>query len=170
LRLFVKEGHLVSLAQSFAKNFGLYGERCGTFSMLCEDADQAAAVLSQLKLIIRPMYSSPPIHGSSIVKTVLSDESLQAQYYEECEFMAKRIGSMRTLLVDKLKEAGSTKNWDHILSQIGMFAYTGMTSDMCDRLTDEFSIFLTKDGRISLAGLNPNNVEYVANAIHEVSK
>mmetsp|Transcript_31853 Transcript_31853/g.64854 ORF Transcript_31853/g.64854 Transcript_31853/m.64854 type:complete len:134 (-) Transcript_31853:26-427(-) len=125
--------------------------------------------MSQLKLIIRPMYSSPPIHGSSIVRTVLNDEGLTEQYYGECAKMADRIKSMRTLLVDKLKEAGSTHDWSHVSSQIGMFAFTGMNSDMCDELTSKYSIFLTRDGRISLAGLNESNVEYVAKAIHSVT-
>lgn len=116
-----------------------------------------------------PMYSSPPIHGSSIVRTVLTNDELTKQYYEECAFMANRIGSMRKELVLKLKEAGSTHDWSHITSQIGMFAYTGMNAEMCDRLTNEYSIFLTKDGRISLAGLNDNNVGYVADAIHAVT-
>lgn len=169
LRFFVSEGHEVMLAQSFAKNFGLYGERCGTLSFVTSDKEEKGRVLSQVKRIIRPMYSSPPIHGSSIVRTVLSDEELTKQYYEECEFMATRIGSMRKLLVEKLKEAGSTHDWSHITSQIGMFAYTGMSSDMCDRLTEEFYIFLTRDGRISLAGINPNNVEYIAKAVHAVT-
>ena len=169
LRFFVEEGHNVMLAQSFAKNFGLYGERCGTLSFVTNDAEEKETVMSQVKRIIRPMYSSPPIHGSSIVKTVLSDGDLTKQYYEECEFMANRIGSMRQLLVEKLKEAGSTHDWSHITSQIGMFAYTGMSSEMCDRLTEEFYIFLTRDGRISLAGLNENNVGYVAKAIHAVT-
>lgn len=169
IRFFVEEGHNVMLAQSFAKNFGLYGERCGTLSILTSNKDEKDRAMSQLKRIIRPMYSSPPIHGSSIVRTVLSDEELTKQYYEECELMATRIGSMRKLLVAKLKEAGSTHDWSHVTSQIGMFAYTGMNSDMCDRLTEEFYIFLTRDGRISLAGLNENNVEYVAKAIHSVT-
>mmetsp|Transcript_22699 Transcript_22699/g.33920 ORF Transcript_22699/g.33920 Transcript_22699/m.33920 type:complete len:450 (-) Transcript_22699:77-1426(-) len=169
LRMFVDEGHNVMLAQSFAKNFGLYGERCGTLSFVTSNKDEKERVMSQVKRIIRPMYSSPPVHGSSIVRTVLSDEDLTKQYYEECEFMATRIGSMRKLLVQKLKEAGSTHNWSHITSQIGMFAYTGMSSDMCDRLTSEFFIFLTRDGRISLAGLNEKNVGYVATAIHAVT-
>ena len=66
LRLFVQEGHSVLLAQSFAKNFGLYGERCGTLSLVTRSSEEKERVMSQLKLIIRPMYSSPPIHGSSI--------------------------------------------------------------------------------------------------------
>ena len=169
LRLFVSEGHKVVLAQSFAKNFGLYGERCGTLSILCENANQKAAVMSQLKLIIRPMYSSPPIHGSSIVRTVLSDDELRAQYYDECAGMAERIGSMRGLLVDKLKDVGSTHDWSHITSQIGMFAFTGMSKEMVETLTSEYFIFMTLDGRISLAGINDKNVEYIAKAIHAVT-
>ena len=77
--------------EGFAKNFGLYGERVGTLSVLCKDKDEAARVLSQLKLIIRPMYSSPPIHGALIVKEVLSDAALSKQYYAECAAMAERI-------------------------------------------------------------------------------
>jgi aspartate aminotransferase len=133
----------IMLAQSFAKNFGLYGERCGTFSILCADEDQRDRVLSQLKLIIRPMYSNPPKHGSSIVKTVLSDDKLTAQYYQECKSMANRIGLMRQKLVETLEKVGSKHDWSHITSQIGMFAYTGMNADMCDQLTVEYAIYLT---------------------------
>lgn len=169
LRYFVNEGHNLLLAQSFAKNFGLYGERCGTLSFICGNSDEKAAVMSQLKLLVRTMYSSPPIHGASIVKTVLSDEGLSEQYYKECALMADRIGSMRQLLVNKLAEKGSTHDWSHITSQIGMFAFTGMSKEMCDELTEKYFIFLTKDGRISLAGLNEGNVEYVAGAVHAVT-
>jgi aspartate aminotransferase len=125
LRYFVKEGHTIMLAQSFAKNFGLYGERCGTLSFVTHNPDEKERVLSQVKRIIRPMYSSPPVHGSSIVRKVLTNEQLTKQYYEECALMANRIASMRTLLVEELKKAGSTHDWSHITSQIGMFAYTG---------------------------------------------
>lgn len=157
------------LAQSFAKNFGLYGERCGTLSVVAENEEQKSKVMSQLKNIIRPMYSSPPKHGSSIVRTVLSDEELTKQYYEECESMADRINAMRSRLVDALKEAGSTHDWSHVTQQIGMFAFTGMSAEMCDQLTNDYAIFLTRDGRISIAGLNDNNLEYVAKAIHAVT-
>mmetsp|Transcript_32941 Transcript_32941/g.49736 ORF Transcript_32941/g.49736 Transcript_32941/m.49736 type:complete len:456 (-) Transcript_32941:94-1461(-) len=172
LRYFVENGGNdvpVMLAQSFAKNFGLYGERCGTFSILCKDPEARERIMSQLRLIIRPMYSNPPRHGSSIVKTVLNDEKLTAQYYEECKSMADRILEMRTKLVKTLKEAGSTHDWSHVSNQIGMFAYTGMSEEMCDALTEKYAIFLTRDGRISVAGLNDGNVEYVAKAIHEVT-
>jgi aspartate aminotransferase, mitochondrial len=171
LRYMVSRGDVpVLLAQSFAKNFGLYGERCGTLSVVCGDATQKERILSQLRLIIRPMYSSPPRHGSSIVKTVLSDPKLTAQYYDECATMATRIQHMRHELVDKLKQVGSQHDWSHVLKQIGMFAFTGMSEEMCDQLTSEYAIYLTRDGRISLAGLNEQNIEYVAKAIHAVTE
>jgi len=169
LRYFCSRNIPTMLAQSFAKNFGLYGERCGTFSVVCSSDDQQKKVLSQLKNIIRPMYSSPPKHGSSIVKTVLSDEKLTAQYYKECKSMADRILEMRSKFVEALKACGSTHDWSHVTNQIGMFAFTGMSEEMCDELTDKYAIYLTKDGRISVAGLNDGNVEYVAQAVHAVT-
>lgn len=160
----------ILLAQSFAKNFGLYGERVGALSVVCGDKAQREHILSELRCIIRPMYSSPPRHGSSIVKTILNEPRLKQQYYDECEGMAIRIKKMRKKLVAALADAGSTRDWSHISQQIGMFAFTGLDEHMCERLTAEFSIFLTSNGRISMAGLNESNLEYVANAIHVVSK
>jgi len=169
IRRFVADGHSMLLAQSFAKNFGLYGERVGTLSVLTASAEESARVLSQLKLIIRPMYSSPPIHGAHIVREVLSDEELRTQYYAECKGMADRILEMRSLLKAKLVEAGSTHDWEHVTDQIGMFAFTGMSAEMCDEIRDKFNIFLTRDGRVSIAGINSANVDYIAGAIHAVT-
>ncbi len=169
IRFFVDAGHSLLLAQSFAKNFGLYGERVGTLSAVCASSEQAAKVLSQLKLIIRPMYSSPPIHGALIVDEVLGDAALTAQYYDECKQMADRISAMRSLLVSELGAAGSSHDWSHITDQIGMFAFTGLTPSMCDELTAKHAIFLTKDGRISIAGINPGNAATIAAAIHDVT-
>lgn len=83
--------------------------------------------------------------------------------------MAERIQDMRVQLVAKLKEVGSTHDWSHVTNQIGMFAFTGMSAEMVDRLTGEYSIYMTRDGRISLAGLNESNLGYVAEAIHAVT-
>ena len=169
IRKFLDDGHSLLLAQSFAKNFGLYGERVGTLSVVCKDTEEVERVMSQLKRIIRPMYSSPPIHGALIVKEVLSDDALRAQYYDECAQMAERIGGMRVRLREEIEAAGSEHDWTHVTDQIGMFAFTGMTSDMCDTLTADYSIYLTKDGRISVAGVNSGNIKYIAKAVHEVT-
>ena len=153
-----------------ASNPAQYGERVGVLNVVCSDADEAARVLSQLKIIIRPMYSNPPCHGARIVSAVLSDPTLESQWRAECKTMADRIIDMRTALREEVSKAGSTKNWDHITSQIGMFCYTGLDTAQVKRMTEEFHIYLTKDGRISMAGLNGSNVAYVAKAMHEVSK
>lgn len=122
LRHFVSQGHQVALAQSFAKNMGLYGERVGAFSLTTADAQEKARVDSQLKIIIRPMYSNPPLHGARIANTILSDKGLYAQWETEVKGMADRIISMREKLYLTLKDQLKTPGeWKHIKSQIGMF-------------------------------------------------
>lgn len=152
VRLFIRDGHNIGLCQSFAKNFGLYGHRIGNFSILCENADEAARVLSQVKIVARAIYSNPPLHGARIVATVLGDEKLHKQWKGEIKLMADRINSMRTLLRDGITAAGSKKNWDHITSQIGMFSYTGLNAEQCDQMTKKHHVYLTRNGRISMAG------------------
>jgi len=168
-RLFAKKGFPILLAQSFAKNFGLYGERVGLLSMVCEDKDEAERVLSQLKILARPMYSNPPLHGARIVSTVLNDQALSKQWQEDVKTMAGRIMEMRAALVGNLSELGSKHDWTHITDQIGMFAYTGLNQEQCKKITQDHHVYLTMDGRISIAGLNNSNVKYVAEAIHKVT-
>jgi len=169
VRTFVADGHNIALAQSFAKNFGLYGHRVGAFSIIGKDADETARVLSQLKILARAIYSNPPIHGARLVSIVLSDPKLRKQWSEEIKVMANRIIKMRQLLKDNLKKAGSTKNWDHITNQIGMFSYTGLTPEQVDYATEKHYIFMTRNGRISMAGVTTKNVEHLAKAIHDAT-
>lgn len=84
--------------------------------------------------------------------------------------MADRIISMRQSLKTTLAKEGSTRNWDHIVNQIGMFCFTGITPEQVDRLAADYSIYLTRDGRISVAGITSSNVEYLAHALHQVTK
>jgi aspartate aminotransferase len=170
VRLFLEDGHSIALAQSFAKNMGLYGERAGAFSVVCSSQEEAKRVMSQIKIIIRPMYSNPPIHGARIVQTILSKADLKKLWLSDVKKMADRIILMRKRLSECLAKEGSTHGWQHITDQIGMFCYTGLKPDQVERLTKEFSIYLTKDGRISVAGVTTGNVGYLANAIHQVTK
>ena len=170
VRMFVEDGHLISMVQSFSKNFGLYGQRVGALSVVGADEDEAKRVVSQMKTVIRPMYSNPPRHGAQIVSTILSDERMTQDFLDQCRGMADRINLMRTELHDQLEKAGSTKNWDHITKQIGMFAYSGLTKDQVVEMRDKHHVYCTLDGRISMAGVTTHNVEYIANAIHDVSK
>ncbi|XP_073149761.1 aspartate aminotransferase, mitochondrial [Henckelia pumila] len=170
IRIFLEDGHMIGCAQSYAKNMGLYGQRVGCLSMVCEDEKQAVAVKSQLQQLARPMYSNPPVHGALIVSTILGDPDLKKLWLKEVKGMADRIIGMRTALRENLENLGSPLPWEHITKQIGMFCYSGMTPEQVDRLTNEFHIYLTRNGRISMAGVTTGNVGYLANAIHEVTK
>jgi aspartate aminotransferase len=122
VRHFVSQGHQIALAQSFAKNMGLYGERVGAFSLTTADPAEKARVDSQLKIVIRPMYSNPPIHGARIANTILSHNELYVQWESEVKGMADRIISMREKLYNTLqKDLKTPGEWGHIKSQIGMF-------------------------------------------------
>jgi len=75
------------------------------------------------------MYSNPPIHGARIVDIILNDPKLTASWHQDLLTMSGRIKEMRVSLVDKLKEHGSTHDWSHVTSQIGMFAFTGLSTE-----------------------------------------
>ncbi|XP_020311604.1 aspartate aminotransferase, mitochondrial [Oncorhynchus kisutch] len=170
VRYFIEQGHNIVLSQSFAKNMGLYGERVGGFTVVCKDAEEAKRVESQLKILIRPIYSNPPMNGARIAATILNTPDLYKEWLGEVHGMANRIITMRELLVANLKKEGSTRNWKHVIDQIGMFCFTGLKPEQVERLTKEFSIYMTKDGRISMAGVTSGNVGYLAQGIHAVTK
>lgn len=166
VRLFVADGGECLVAQSFAKNMGLYGERVGALSIVCSSEAVATRVDSQVKLVIRPMYSNPPIHGAAIVATVLGDRSLYVEWTMELKSMADRIIQMRHRLYEALKARGTPGNWEHIIKQIGMFTFTGLNKEQVSFMTKEFHVYMTSDGRISMAGLSSKTVPHLADAIH----
>ncbi|KAI3329707.1 pyridoxal phosphate-dependent transferase [Ustulina deusta] len=168
LRYFIEQGHDVCLAQSFAKNMGLYGERVGAFSIVGASAEEKKRLDSQVKILVRPMYSNPPIHGARVASVVLNTPSLYAQWLDEVKEMADRIITMRSLLRTNLEKLGSSHDWSHITSQIGMFAYTGLDAASMEKLAKEHSVYATKDGRISVAGITTDNVGRLAEAIFKV--
>ena len=122
VRHFVAQGHQIALCQSFAKNMGLYGERVGAFSLTTQNEEEKKRVESQVKIIIRPMYSNPPLHGAHIANNILSDPELYQEWEGEVKGMANRIINMRERLYNLLTHELSTPGeWGHIKSQIGMF-------------------------------------------------
>jgi len=170
LRQFVSDGHHVAVSQSFAKNFGLYGQRIGTASFVTASAEEASRVESQVKILARAIYSNPSISGSRIVQLILSDVKLRKQWEVDVKEMADRIIQMRLLLRSQLEKLGSKLKWNHITEQIGMFCYSGLSPEQVDKLTNEYHIYLTRNGRISMAGLITKDIPYLAKAIHEVTK
>jgi aromatic-amino-acid transaminase len=156
------------VSTSFSKSFSLYGERVGALSVLCQDADEAARVLSQLKIVIRTNYSNPPTHGATVVATVLNTPELRALWEKELGDMRLRIKQMRLALVEKLKAAGIKEDMSFITAQVGMFSYSGLSRDQMVRLRNEFSVYGTDTGRMCVAALNSQNIDYVCQSIAKV--
>ena len=156
------------VSSSFSKSFSLYGERVGALSFVAQSKDEAARVLSQLKRVVRTNYSNPPIHGGSLVATVLASPELRAMWEQELAGMRDRIRAMRTGLVERLAARGVKRDFGFVAKQRGMFSYSGLTSAQVDRLRDELGIYAVSTGRICLAAVNSRNIEAVADAIAAV--
>ena len=165
---FVAAGLNIFVSTSFSKSFSLYGERVGALSVVAGDKDEAARVLSQLKIVIRTNYSNPPIHGGAVVAAVLGNPELRALWEKELGEMRVRIKAMRQKLVDGLKAAGVQQDMSFITTQIGMFSYSGLSKDQMVRLRNEFGIYGTDSGRMCVAALNSKNIDYVCQAIAKV--
>ena len=165
---FVDAGLTFFVSTSFSKSFSLYGERVGALSVLCADKEEAARVLSQLKIVIRTNYSNPPIHGGAVVAAVLNDPARRAVWEGELAEMRTRIKAMRQKLVDGLKAAGVQQDMSFITKQIGMFSYSGLTKDQMVRLRSEFGVYGTDTGRMCVAALNSRNIDHVCQSIAKV--
>ena len=165
---FVAAGLCFFVSTSFSKSFSLYGERVGALSVLCASKEEADRVLSQLKVVIRTNYSNPQIHGGTVVATVLNTPALRAQWEGELTEMRVRIKAMRQKLVDGLKAAGVKQDMSFITEQIGMFSYSGLSKDQMQRLRSEFGVYGTDAGRMCVAALNSENIDWVCEGIAAV--
>ena len=165
---FVAAGLNFLVSTSFSKSFSLYGERVGALSVVCIDKEECGRVLSQLKIVIRSNYSTPPIHGGAVVAAVLANPEWRATWEKELSEMRVRIKAMRQKLVDGLKAAGVKQDMSFITTQIGMFSYSGLNKDQMVRLRSEFGVYGTDTGRMCVAALNSKNIDYVCQAIAKV--
>ncbi|MGF1859865.1 amino acid aminotransferase [Photobacterium profundum] len=158
LRIFAEQCSELLVASSFSKNFGLYNERVGAFTLVGTTAEQAATAFSQVKSIARVIYSNPPAHGAAIVTQILNDEALRNEWEQEVADMRDRIQEMRTLFVQTLKDCGVDADFSFIERQNGMFSFSGLNKDQVNRLKEEFGIYIVGSGRISVAGMTKNNM------------
>ena len=170
VRYFVSAGFELCVAQSFAKNFGLYGERAGAFHFVTGPGSDAVNTIgrisSQLAILQRSEISNPPAYGARIASLVLNDPELFTEREANLRTMSVRIIDMRKALREKLEELnGKEGSWKHITEQIGMFSFTGLTEKQVLKVREDAHVYMTKNGRISMAGLNTGNVEYTAKAI-----
>ncbi|KAL2856641.1 pyridoxal phosphate-dependent transferase [Aspergillus pseudoustus] len=152
---------------SFAKNMGLYGERVGALILATPDKKSATNTQSVLESLQRSVISNPPAYGARIAETVLSDDKLRGVWFEDLKTMSGRIQEMRRVLYEGLTRY-STGNWDHLIRQSGMFGFLGLSPNAVRILKEEYHIYMAGNSRVSIAGLNTKNVDYVARSIAEV--
>ena len=155
------------VASSFSKNMGLYGERVGALMMVAESAKAANAALSQVKRIIRVLYSNPPKHGAALARAVLEDAELRGLWLQELGAMRQRIAGNRQRLVDGLARRDTGMDFSFIVRQKGMFSFSGLSDVQVDFLREQKAIYMVKGGRINVAGLMAESLEYVCDSIAE---
>ncbi|WP_288294346.1 amino acid aminotransferase, partial [uncultured Haemophilus sp.] len=168
LRAFAANHKELLVASSFSKNFGLYNERVGAFTLVAENAEIASTALTQVKSIIRTLYSNPASHGGATVATVLNDPQLRQEWENELTEMRERIKKMRHLFVQLLKEYGAEQDFSFIMEQNGMFSFSGLSPEQVDRLKEEFAIYAVRSGRINVAGITEDNIRYLCESIVKV--
>ena len=156
------------VCSSFSKNFGLYAERIGALTVVASTPEAAQAALSHVKLCVRCNYSNPPKHGGAIVAQVLQDAALRAQWEGEVADMRNRINSMRQLFADTMQKHAPQYDSSFIVKQRGMFSYSGLTPIQVDELKNQHGVYIVRDGRINIAGMNPTNIEPLCQAIASV--
>ncbi|ASF99945.1 MULTISPECIES: amino acid aminotransferase [Vibrio] len=158
LRTFAKYNKEILVASSFSKNFGLYNERVGAFTIVAGSTDVAETTFSQIKAIIRSIYSNPPAHGAAVVTYILNNAELRAEWENEVTEMRERIQEMRELFVTTLKAEGVKADFSFIERQNGMFSFSGLNKEQVARLKDELAIYIVGSGRISVAGMTKSNM------------
>lgn len=165
LRAFAATHTELLVASSYSKNFGLYNERVGACTLVAFDEEQAGCAFSQMKAGIRANYSNPPAHGASVVAAILSNDTLRAIWEQELSDMRQRIQRMRQLFVNTLSEKGASQDFGFITRQNGMFSFSGLSKDQVMRLRDEFAIYAVASGRVNIAGMTPDNMSPLCEAI-----
>ncbi len=168
MRLIASSVKELVVASSFSKNFGLYNERTGAITFVCDSSSTADKLVSNLKLVIRRNYSNPPSHGGSIVVTIMNDAKLRSQWEAEVKEMRDRIKQMREGLVAGLKAKGASQDFSFITKQNGMFSFSGLNKDQVQTLREKHSIYIVGSGRINVAGITADNTDALCSAIAEV--
>lgn len=148
VQYFVSLGLETCIAQSFAKNFGLYGQRTGAFHFVTapgpDAAEAAKNIASQLAILQRSEISNPPAYGARIASIILNDPKLFAQWQEDLRTMSGRIIKMREGLRARLEAKGTPGSWEHITNQIGMFSFTGLSEKQVMTLREKWHVYMVR--------------------------
>ncbi|UVL30906.1 amino acid aminotransferase [Pseudomonas donghuensis] len=170
VRLFAAELPELLITSSCSKNFGLYRDRTGALLVCSHDAEKLLDVRSQLALLARNLWSTPPDHGAAVVAQILGDADLKRLWVEEVDAMRQRIAELRVGLVEALAPHGLSERFAHIAKQRGMFSYTGLSPEQVKQLRERHSVYMVGTGRANIAGADAARLEALAAAIADVCR
>ncbi|MCI5105545.1 MAG: aspartate/tyrosine/aromatic aminotransferase [Pseudomonadales bacterium] len=156
------------VVSSCSKNFGLYRERTGALTVICDKESSAEIATTQIAAAARAMYSMPPDHGAAIVQTIMTSPELRSEWDAELTEMRNRINSLRAQLVARLKDAGVQQDFSFIEREKGMFSFLGVSVEHIQKLVNDYSIYIVNSSRINVAGINDSNIDYLTSSIAEV--
>ncbi|MEI8592998.1 amino acid aminotransferase [Photobacterium sp. Hal280] len=157
------------VATSCSKNFGLYRERTGAAIIISDSLKEAQKAKGRILQLARASYTMPPDHGAALVATVLNDAALTATWKSELTEMNQRLRRLRAGLTQAVRDNGSDA-FDFIEKHKGMFSVTGLSQAQIIQLRNEFGIYAVGDGRINIAGLQEQKLDYLAKALLSVSR
>jgi aspartate/tyrosine/aromatic aminotransferase len=170
LRLFLREGHELIASYSFAKNFGIYGERIGLMLAATSKEENVPKIGNHIKNLIRTSYSNPPIHGARIISILLKSPELLEEWKRELTNMRERISETRKALIASLYVERSNQDFAYLENHFGLFSVLCFTPNQVQWLRQEKAVYILSSGRINIAGLNSQNIPYVAHAIASATR
>lgn len=168
LRLLADKVEQLIVCSSCSKNFGLYRDRIGACSLIAKNSNIADIIYAAIQRVVRVNYSMPPAHGAAVVETILGSDELSSQWHSELEAMRLRISQMRQALVSSLAAKGVQQDFSFITRQNGMFSFLGINGEQVQRLQDDYSIYIVGSSRINVAGISPDNIDYLTDSIAKV--
>ena len=156
------------IVSSCSKNFGLYRERTGAVTLICETANASANASTLLASAARSNYSMPPDHGAAIVQLILKSPTLYSIWEAELTGIRDRINFLRSNFSAKLNETGIQRNFDFIKNEKGMFSFLGANTDQIQELINDYGIYIVNSSRINVASINNTNIEYLVDSMKAV--
>jgi aspartate aminotransferase/aromatic-amino-acid transaminase len=153
------------VAFSASKNFGLYRERAGVAIAIAKDSESADVVSSQMQNVIRGTISQTPDHGAEVVRVILEDKDLRADWEAELTEMRERMNRLRVKLAAAIRQKSNSKDFDFIAEHSGMFSLLGLPGDVVQKLKTEDAVYIINDSRINVAGIPEDRVDELADKL-----
>lgn len=160
----------LALCVSCSKNFGLYSDRVGAAYILSPTQAEANTAQAQLAIMSKATYWVPPSNGAEIVKTIFKNPELKKLWSDELAEINVKIKAIRTKLCAAFRQYSGDNYFDYILSQEGMFAMLPATEAQMEILRDKYAIYGLNNGRINLASIPEQNIDYLVESILTVTR